>query len=156
MSKKPADDHSICRNRRATFRFEIVEEFECGIILTGSEVKSLRDKSVTLDEAYARLADGEIWLVGCHITPYVFARTEVQEPTRKRKLLLRSSQIRKLRPKVEQKGFTLVPLRMYFNERGIAKIAIALARGKTLGDKRQSLRTRDDRREMDRATKRRK
>jgi SsrA-binding protein len=148
------EDKSVCLNRKASFRFEVLDSLECGIMLQGSEVKSLRERAVSIEEAYARIEDDELWLIGCHISPYPHARTRPHEPLRRRKLLVRAHEIRKLRPKVEQKGLTLVPLRIYFNERGIAKVSIALARGKTLGDKRQTLRDREARREINRSMKR--
>jgi len=154
MAKQQPQDNIVCRNRKATFRFEILEEVECGILLQGTEVKSLRDRNATLEEAYARIDGNEVWLIGFHISPYKYGHSQNHEPTRKRKLLLRSEQIRKLKPKVEQRGQTLVPLRVYFSDRGIAKVAVALCKGKTVGDKRQSLKARDDRREMDRAMRR--
>lgn len=156
MAKPPPQDNTICRNRKAGFRFEVLEELECGMALEGTEVKSLRDRNATLDEAYARIDDNEVWLIGCHISPYVYGNTQNHEPTRKRKLLLRRDQIRKLKPKVEQRGLTLVPLRIYFNDRGLAKMTLALCKGKSVADKRQSMKARDDRREMDRAMRSRK
>lgn len=156
MAKKQPQDHStICRNRKAGFRFEFIEKFECGIMLVGTEVKSLRTGQVSLEEAYARLERDEIWLIGCHIGPYSHGTTQAHESLRRRKLLLHAREIRKLKPQVEQRGLTLVPVRMYFNDRGIAKITIALARGKSLSDKRQSLKTKQDKRDMDRAMQRR-
>ena len=151
MSKQPPSDDTVCRNRKVAFRFEILEQFECGIRLRGTEVKSLRDKNASIEEAYARIEDDELWLIGVHIAAYSFAHSQNHDPLRRRKLLIHAREIRKLRPQVEQKGLTLVPLRIYFNERGIAKVAIALCRGKTLGDKRRTLQTREHKREMDRA-----
>ena len=156
MSKKKKEDASICRNRKATFRFELLERVECGVVLRGSEVKSLREGQATLEEAYATIENDELWLIGMHISPYAFDQSvEKNEPNRRRKLLVRRREIRKLKPQVEQKGLTLVPVRAYFNERGIAKIEIAVARGKALADKRQAIREREHRREMDRAIHRR-
>lgn len=155
MAKQAKPDNTVCRNRKAGFRFELLETFECGLVLYGSEVKSLRNREASLDEAYARLEGGELWLVGFHIGPYRNAADRVQDPIRRRKLLVHAHQLRKLRPKLEQKGLTLVPVSVYFNERGIAKVAVALARGKTLGDKRKSLAEREQKREMERAVKRR-
>jgi len=109
----------------------------------------------SLDEAYARIDNDVLWLVGCHIAPYSHAHTGQHEPLRKRKLLLHRQEMRKLRPKVEQKGLTLVPLDLHFNERGIAKVTLALARGKSTSDKRQDLKAREARREIDRAMRRR-
>lgn len=155
MAKKPADDRTVCRNRKASYRFEILEQFECGIVLLGTEVKSLRDKQASLDEAFARLIDDELWVVNFHIGPYRHSSSKVHEALRKRKLLLHGREIRKLKPKVEQKGLTLIPTRVYFNERGIAKLALALCRGKTVGDKRETLKAREHKREMERAARRR-
>jgi len=156
MPKKKKDDASICRNRKASFRFELLERVECGIVLRGSEVKSLREGQATLEEAYATIENDELWLIGMHISPYAFDQSvEKSEPNRRRKLLARAREIRKLKPQVEQKGLTLVPVRAYFNERGIAKIEIAVARGKAHADKRQAIREREHRREMDRAIHRR-
>jgi SsrA-binding protein len=152
---KPAANETVCTNRKAGFRFEILEKIECGITLLGSEVKSLRDRNASIDEAYVRIDGEELWLIGAHIAPYTFANTRNHEPLRKRKLLVHKHEIRKLRPKVEQKGLTLVPMRIFFNTRGLAKVTIALARGKTLGDKRRTIKARDDKREMDRAMRRR-
>jgi SsrA-binding protein len=151
MSKAAPTDNTVCRNRKAAFRFEILEQFDCGIVLRGTEVKSLRDKNASIEEAYARIEDDELWLIGSHIAAYSFAHAQNHDPLRRRKLLIHAREIRKLRPQAEQKGLTLVPLRIYFNERGIAKVAVALARGKTLGDKRRTLQTREHKREMDRA-----
>ncbi len=154
MSKKRITDQAVCRNRKATFRYEVLEKFECGIVLVGSEVKSLRDRNASIEEAYARIEGDEMWLIGAHIASYAFARTQNHDPIRRRKLLLHAREIRRLRPKVEQKGLTLTPLSLYFNERGIAKLAVALVRGKTLGDKRETIKRREHKREMDRAVRR--
>ena len=155
MSKAAPTDNTVCRNRKAAFRFEILEQFDCGIVLRGTEVKSLRDKNASIEEAYARIEEDELWLIGSHIAAYSFAHAQNHDPLRRRKLLIHAREIRKLQPRVEQKGLTLVPLRIYFNERGLAKVAVALARGKTLGDKRRTLQTREHKREMDRALHRR-
>lgn len=149
---KPVD-RTICRSRKARFRYTILEEIECGIVLTGTEVKSLRARTVSIEEAYARIERGELWLIGCHVSPYKHGTIQEHDPTRRRKLLVRGRELRKLRPKVEQKGQTLIPLSMHFNERGIAKVVLGLAVGKKLHDKRQTLRDRQHKREMDRATK---
>lgn len=153
MSKTPVDQ-TVCTNRKASFRYEILEKIECGIILQGSEVKSLRDKNASIEEAYVRLDGGELWLIGSHINPYPFANIQNHDPIRKRKLLLHKTELRKLKPKIEQKGLTLIPLRIFFNARGLAKVTIALARGKTLGDKRQSIKTREAKREISRVLRR--
>ena len=104
MARKTAQDHSICRNRRATHRFEILEQIECGIALQGSEVKSLREGAASLEEAYARIERDEIWLIGCHIAPYSHGHTHIHESLRRRKLLLHTRQIRKLKPMLDRRG----------------------------------------------------
>ena len=155
MAKKTPSDDAVCRNRKATHRFEVLERVECGLVLRGTEVKSLRERGASLDESYARIDRDELWLIGCHISPYSHAHALNHEPLRRRKLLVHSHELRKIRPKVEQRGLTLVPLRIYFNERGIAKLTLALARGKSHGDKRQDLKKRQDRRDMERAVRQR-
>jgi len=150
MSKPPPTDETVCRNRKAAFRFEILEQVDCGIVLRGTEVKSLRDKNASIEEAYARIEDDELWLIGSHIAAYSFAHAQNHDPLRRRKLLIHAREIRKLRPQVEQKGLTLVPLRIYFKN-GKAKCEIALARGKKQYDRRQAERDREARREADEA-----
>jgi SsrA-binding protein len=153
MAKGPPPTPQI-RNKKARFNFEILEQTEAGIALTGSEVKSLRSGKASLEEAYAVIRDGEAFLRDCNISPYPQAGYAQHKPTRERKLLLHRREIRKLLNKVTQKGLTLVPLKMYFNERGLVKVLIGLARGKKFHDKRQDLKKRDDRRAMERALRR--
>ena len=129
MAKKQKTDDSVCRNRKASFKFEILETLECGIVLHGAEVKSLREGKVSLEEAFARVENGELWLLGFHVAQYAFDTTSRYEPLRRRKLLAHSREVAKLQTKVDQKGLTLVPLRVYFNDRGIAKVQLAVARG---------------------------
>jgi len=155
MAKPISSDNNVCQNKRGVFRFEILEKLECGIVLTGTEVKSLRDKNVSIEEAYVRIDGDELWLVGAHVAPYSFGHARNHDPVRKRKLLAHTSEIHKLRPKVEQRGLTLVPLRIFFSARGIAKVMIGLARGKTVGDKRETLKAKEHKREIERATRRR-
>ncbi len=143
------------QNRKARFEFELIERFEAGICLTGSEVKSLRAGQASLDEAYGFIEQGEAWLKDCNIAPYPMAGYAQHQPTRPRKLLLKRSEIKKLTAKVTQRGWTLVPLEMFFNEHGLVKIGLALARGKTHDDKRAALKERDSKREIDRAMRRR-
>ncbi len=143
----------IVSNRRARREYEIVETLEAGLVLAGSEVKSLRQRQASLAEAYCRIERGEAFLVGAHITPYSHATDAEPEPVRPRKLLLHKRQIRRLRKAVEQKGFTLVPLQMYFAE-GRAKLEIGLARGKRLYDKRADIAERDVRRQLEHTRKR--
>lgn len=141
---------SVVVNKKARHLFEILDVYEAGIVLCGTEVKVLREGRISLDEAFGRIYDDAVFLVGAHIDAYSHA-TVNHEPTRKRKLLLRKGEIRKLKAKVNQKGLTIVPLEIYFNERGLAKVSIGLCRGKRLHDKRQDLKKKDADREMKRA-----
>jgi SsrA-binding protein len=156
-SKKDEPDGEIvhvCRNRRASHEYEIIDTVECGVVLVGTEVKSLRDGHATLEDAYAKIEGNEVWLVGCEIPEYPFGNRLNHKPKRTRKLLMRRSEIGKFAGKAAQKGFTLVPLRLYFKN-GKAKVEIASARGKQKHDKRDSLKKAEAKREMDRATARR-
>ncbi len=150
MAKQPQTT-PVIKNKKATFNYEILERFECGIALTGSEVKSLRDGKASLAEAFAVVRGSEVFLRDCTIQPYPQAGYAQHEPTRPRKLLLRKREIRKLHQQVTQKGLTLIPIRIFFNERGLAKCIIGLARGKKTHDKRQDHKKRDAEREMKRA-----
>jgi SsrA-binding protein len=135
-------------NPRARYRFELLDRFECGIALVGPEVKSLRAGQASIDEGFARLKRGELWLHGVHIAEYAAKGYAPHEPLRPRKLLLHRREIEQIRKSVERKGLTLVPLRMYFSERSLVKVEIALARGKKVHDKRQSAKEREAKREM--------
>jgi len=138
----------VADNRRARFNYEIGEVFEAGVALTGSEVKSLRQGKATIAESYADTRAGEIWLVNANIPEYLQAGRFNHLPKRPRRLLLHRNQINKLMGAVEREGMTLVPLKLYFNIKGRAKVELALARGKKLHDKRASLREREAKREM--------
>lgn len=140
------------RNRRARHEYEVLEKFEAGIVLTGTEVKSLRAGKANLQDAFARFDRGELWLYNLHISPYEQGNRFNHDPLRPRKLLLQKRELRNLVGQVEQKGLTLIPLDIYFT-RGIAKVTLALARGKQLHDKREDLRRRSAEREMERAYK---
>jgi SsrA-binding protein len=143
----------VCDNRQARYLYEILETYEAGIQLTGTEVKSIRAGKVNLQDGYALLRDGEVWLTNAHISPYnASGQYFNHEPRRTRKLLLHRQEIRKLIGKVEQQGLTLVPLKMYF-KRGRVKVSIALGKGKKLHDKRDDLKKRQDKRDMERAMK---
>jgi SsrA-binding protein len=144
----------VSENRKARFRFEILDSLECGIQLTGSEVKSLRDGKLSLDEAYGRVKNGEVWLVGADIAEYPQATLWNHVPKRPRKLLLHRAEREKFANKAHEKGLTLVPLRVYFNARGIAKVQLGLCKGKKLHDKRETLKKADSKREIDRAMRR--
>ena len=140
----------IADNRKARFHYEIGEVFEAGVALTGSEVKSLRNGRANIGESYAASRDGELWLFNSNISEYKQAGRDNHAPKRPRKLLLHKRQINKLIGAVERQGFTVVPLKMYFNARGRAKVEIALARGKKLHDKRETEKKRDWAREKGR------
>ncbi len=154
MSEKTDSYKVIADNRQARFRYEILETYEAGIELKGTEVKSIRQGKANLQDGYALMRNGEAWLLNVHISPYQKATDFFNhDPRRTRRLLLHKKEIRKLIGKVEQEGLTLVPLKMYF-KRGFVKVTIALGRGKKLHDKRESLKERQDKRDMARAMKR--
>ena len=145
----------VAVNRRALHDYEILERIEAGISLTGSEIKSVRQGKVSLQEAYARPDRGEIWLQGAHIAEYDPASYNGHEPRRSRRLLLHKSQIAELTREVAAGGLTLIPLKLYLNSRGLAKVQLALARGRRQYDKRQVIAKRDADREMERALRQR-
>ncbi|HLT75451.1 MAG TPA: SsrA-binding protein SmpB [Ohtaekwangia sp.] len=136
------------RNRQATFEYEILDKYVAGIVLTGTEIKSIREGKANLQDGYCHIHNGEVFVKGMNITPYAQGTHYNHEATRERKLLLKKSEIRKLEGKVEEKGLTLVPLRLFINDRGFAKLEIALAKGKKTYDKRQSIKERDVKREL--------
>ena len=144
------NDKAICTNRRARHLYEILDQIECGVVLKGSEVKSLRDGKVSLDEGFARVKDGELWLYGCDIATYPQASLMNHEPRRPRKLLLHRREVTKFAEQAGIKGLTLVPLSMYFT-RGIVKLKLAVGRGKKLHDKREKLKKETAERDMRRA-----
>ncbi|RME03810.1 MAG: SsrA-binding protein SmpB [Planctomycetota bacterium] len=156
MSSKKLSFQSnvLIKNRKAYHNFEILEELEAGLVLVGTEVKSLRMGKASLQEAYCRIQNEEIFLIGCHIPTYEKGTHENHDPLRKRKLLLHKHQIRRLSAKVQQQGLTIVPLKIYFRN-GFAKVLIGLAKGKKLYDKREALKKKESRRAMERVLKRR-
>lgn len=157
MVKSTNNRHSATpriSNKKARFRYEILEKIEAGLVLKGTEVKSLRAGQASINEAFVRVADGQMQLVGAHIAPYELAGHENHEPLRPRRLLLHKREIRRIQAKVEQKGLTVVPLSLYF-KRGYVKVEVALARGKTQFDKRQTIQKRQVARDLDRFLKRR-
>ncbi|MBI5017435.1 MAG: SsrA-binding protein SmpB [Deltaproteobacteria bacterium] len=154
MAKKAGEGvHVACTNKKAWRDYHIDETIEAGIVLRGSEVKSLREGRANLTDAYAWVTDGEVWVSGLHISPYSHARMEEQDPTRDRKLLLHGSEIRRLGVKIQDKGYTLIPLRVYF-KRGLAKVELGLGKGKKLYDKREDIKKADAQREIERALRR--
>ncbi|HVS29541.1 MAG TPA: SsrA-binding protein SmpB [Solirubrobacteraceae bacterium] len=148
--KRKAAPGDVATNRQAAFRFELLERFECGIALTGTEVKSLRGGKAQIKDGFAAVHDGEVWLHNVHIPPYEPASRANHEPERERKLLLHRREIDRLIGKTRERGLTLVPTRIYFSGPR-AKIEIALAKGKDIHDKRETIRRRDAKREIDRA-----
>lgn len=149
---RPQGEKLIADNRRARYEYHLLDRFEAGVVLTGTEVKSLRDGRVDLGRAYADVRDHEVWLVGAHISPYEQGTVGSHDPDRDRKLLLHRREIASLIGKVKEKGLTLVPTRLYFKD-GRVKIEVALARGKELRDKRRDLAKRDADRQIERALK---
>ena len=152
-SKGASKRRSIARNRHANHDYEILEKFEAGIELTGTEGRSLRDNNAQLTDAFALVRDGEVWLSNLHIAPFAQGNIANVDPDRRRRLLLHKKQIRYLAEKTQEKGLALVPLEIYFNDNGLVKVGLALARGKKLYDKRNSMKERDVKREIDRAMK---
>ena len=148
--KRKAAPGDVATNRQAGFRYQLLERFECGIQLQGSEVKSIREGGVQLKDAYAEVRDGEVWLRNMHIAPYKPAAGENHDPERPRKLLLHRREIERLIGKTAERGLTLVPTRVYFKGPR-AKVELALARGKEQKDKRRSIKERETRREIERA-----
>jgi SsrA-binding protein len=145
----------VAENRKARFDYHIEETFEAGMSLTGTEVKSLRAGHANLRDAHALVRNGEVWLLGAHISPYAQGNRMNHDPVRTRRLLLHRRQIDHLEGQVRQQGMTLVPLRLYFNERGYAKIELALAKGKKIYDKRRAMAERDAKRQIARAMRQR-
>lgn len=155
MTKKSNEDIKlVCRNKRARFDYEIGDRYEAGLVLTGSEVKSLRMGKANLSDAYAKVQDGEVWLVKAHISPYPYAHYDNHEPERPRKLLLNKKEIRKIFGRTQERGLALIPLSIYF-KKGLAKVDLALAKGKKAYDKRQALKQQTADREIHRALRRR-
>ncbi|HAP36779.1 MAG TPA: SsrA-binding protein [Bacteroidetes bacterium] len=145
-----SEERIAISNRRARFEYEILESFEAGIVLVGSEVKSLRQGKANLQDSYALVKNGEVWLLNMHINPYEQANQFNHDPLRTRKLLLNKSEIAKLQVKTNEKGLTLIPLKLYF-KKGNAKVELGIGKGKKLHDKRESIKERDVTREMQRA-----
>lgn len=140
----------ICQNKKARFLYELSDHYEAGLVLTGTEVKSLRMGKANLTDAYARIIGGEAWLMGVHISAYPMAYFGNHDPLRKRKLLLRKQELKRLYGRLNEQGYSLIPLKLYFKD-GLAKAELALAKGKKNYDKRQSLKEADAKREMGRA-----
>jgi SsrA-binding protein len=144
----------ICQNRKAHFDYFIDEVFEAGLVLTGPEVKSIRLGKANINDGFARIHTGEVYLHNAHISPYPFTPQESYDPTRTRKLLLHRREIKRLIGKIEEKGYTLIPLKLYFRDQHV-KVELGLAKGKKKYDKRDTIRRRDEEREMQRHRKNR-
>jgi len=142
---------TVATNRKARHDYFIDEAYEAGIVLTGTEIKSARAGRVNLRDSYVQVRDGELWLIDTHIAPYKQAGRDSHQPKRPRKLLMHRREISRLQGKIQEKGYTIVPLRLYLKNNKWAKVEIALAHGKKLYDKRQTIRKRDAQREMERA-----
>src|SRR4051795_12364172 len=152
--KRKTAPGDVATNRQASFRFNLLDRLEAGLVLTGTEVKSLREGKAQLKDGYATVDRGEVWLHNIHIPPYAPATRENHEPERPRKLLMHRREIERLIGKTKEAGLTLVPTRLYFSDSNRAKVEIALARGKDVGDKRQSIKEREMKREMERSFRR--
>jgi SsrA-binding protein len=151
-SKRKIGAGDVASNRYASYRYELIERLECGIALEGTEVKALRESGAQLKDGYAAIADGELWLHSVHIPPYGPASRDNHDPERPRKLLVHRRELERLAGRVAERGWTLVPTRIYFSG-SHAKVELALARGKDIYDKRQSIRERESKRDMERAVR---
>ncbi|MBN8704706.1 MAG: SsrA-binding protein SmpB [Bacteroidetes bacterium] len=149
MSKENRPVH--IDNRRARHEYSIEDTLEAGLVLQGTEVKSLRDGKANLSDAYARIINGEVFIIGMHVSIYEMGSYSNHDPLRSRKCLLHSKEITKIKSKIEKEGFTLVPLKIYFNSKGIAKVELGICKGKKLHDKRDDIKDREVKRELDRA-----
>ena len=147
--KRFSNDISI-KNRKASFEYEWLEQFEAGIVLKGTEIKSIREGKISLSGAYCYLHNDELFIKGMNIPPYTESSFQNHDPMRERKMLLKKSELKKLKAKTEEKGLTIIPTKLFVNKRGYAKVGIALARGKKLFDKRDTLKKKDQDREMKR------
>ncbi len=152
MAAGSAEERVVATNRTARYEYEILDTFEAGLALLGPEVKSLREGRVNLAEAYATIRGGEVFLIGAHISPYKQAARANPNPLRERKLLLHRAEIARLQGRITERGFTLIPLQLYFKD-GRAKVELAIARGKRRYDKREAIRRRESDREMQRAVR---
>ncbi len=150
--EKPDSVRVISDNKRARHEYEVLEVIECGIALLGTEVKSMRQGLANLQDAHARIEDGEMWLYSCYISPYDHGNRNNHEPDRKRRMLLHKDEIRKVKSKTQEKGLTLIPLKLYFKNNRV-KVALGVCRGKKLHDKRETISKRDTQRQLDRLVK---
>lgn len=152
MSKEVKNEKNVTVNRKARFEYHILQTFEAGLVLVGTEVKALRQNKANLTDAYAAIRDGEVWLLNAHIGVYDFGNINNHEPLRERKLLLNFKEIKKLKNQVNEKGNTLIPLRIYFTK-GKAKLELAVAKGKKMFDKREDIKKKDQKRDLERSVR---
>ncbi len=152
MSTSRFSNNIQIKNRKASYEFAFIEKFEAGMVLKGSEIKSIREGKASITEAYCFVGKDELFIKGMNISPYSESSFNVPDPVRERKLLLKKREIEKLRAKTEEKGLTIVPVRIFINSRGLAKLEIALAQGKKIYDKRDSIKKKDQDRELKRMT----
>jgi SsrA-binding protein len=150
MSKQRFTNDINIKNRQAGFEYELLEKYVAGMVLTGTEIKSIREGKVNLQDGFCYMSNGELFVKGVNITPYAQGTHYNHSATRERKLLLKRAELKKIETKVEEKGLTLVPTRLFINDRGLAKLEIAVARGKKLHDKRDSIKEREAKRELSR------
>ncbi len=153
MAKEKINRKIEIVNRKASFEYHFLDEYEAGIMLTGTEIKSIRAGNANLKEAYCGFRDGELFIRGMHISEYKFGSDNNHDPVRVRKLLLKKQELKKLNKKVKERGFTIVPYKLFISERGFAKVIIALAQGKKSYDKRNSIKERENKRDLDRLKK---
>lgn len=154
MAKKEAKPTVVnIKNKRATFDYELLDTYTCGIVLTGTEIKSIRLNKASLVDTFCIIEKGQVWIKNMYIAEYFYGSYNNHNVRRERKLLLQRKEIKKIERQIKDTGFTLIPTRLFINERGLAKLVIAVAKGKKQYDKRQSLREKDDKRMMDRAMK---
>ena len=144
----------VIKNKRATFDYELIDKYQAGIVLVGTEIKSIRLGKASLVDTFCYFNDGELWVKGMNISEYFYGTFNNHLPRRDRKLLLNKKELSKIRRQTKETGFTIVPTKLFLNEKGLAKLEIAVAKGKKEYDKRESLKEKDDRRQMDRAMKR--
>lgn len=154
MKTKGTNNNINIKNKRASFDYEFVDTFTCGIVLTGTEIKSIRSGKASLVDTYCYFSKGELWVKNMHIAEYFYGSYNNHSVRRDRKLLLQKKELRKLERGTKETGFTIVPTRLFINEKGLAKLVIALAKGKKQYDKREAIKEKDDKRMMDRAFKR--
>ena len=141
------------RNKKAWFEYEIIESFSAGIMLTGTEIKSIRDGKVSFTDSYCLFIENELWLIGTHISEYSHGNIYNHDPKRNRKLLLNKTEILRISRKIKEKGLTIIPLRVFTNEKGLAKLGIGIAKGKKLHDKREDMKEKDNKKELARISK---